>query len=1033
MASNIPKFASFRPKPKIETISDKSQNSKGHDSSGKQHHKEPDNHARARERENAAKLRLPKKPQETSERDAQRPYYVDRRGDPAILTYGGLNRYDIPPYRRSGYGSVLGLPGGWKIDREQSTDKAIVFLRPGERRKERLLIAKHPFRESSRSYRFVKAADEARALEEQEEYIELPGVRKRKNSAHSQAEEPDYRSLKPASGEQERPDSDLDSEPESGTREVDGAITRRNTELIHRTREKPHDLQAWLDLADHQQAMMTLGRMSVELQRSDRRSLAEVRISTYEQAIRKMGHDEHSQAQLHLRLLTEAYFAWEDKRLNSKWKEVLARYPSRPELWIKYLDFLQSRFADFKYETCCVEFHQCLASFRASQKPVPAEVYLQVILRLTSMMREAGYQELALAIWQGLLEFRLLRMQGTSSTDSSTSLLGPFEEFWDSEVPRIGEANAKGWRSFDVDSHAPVAPASLSLQEEDGSYSVFDMFKIREMDHIENLRHPGRTQDDVGEDDPFHLVLFSDVEPYLNVLPQDTPDIFLVDAFLCFCRMPPLPRPAFEAPKWWLDPFLYNTGLQNPSTSDEASLLVQMFEKYIGGPKRFSMTIELLFDYGFLDSQQIRDLNFLRHALKLLASESPTGEAIGEYLIAFELQYFPSEVTKTAKRLLKARPMSSRLYNAYGLSESRRGNAEKAGQVFQAALTMHNNTGIEASLDLLGSWVWEALGRNDKAGALGRLVSLRGAVRDTSAKPASQPSRPDPTALLRARTLLNEANERALLGHDYRAAVTCTSLLAILGYLSSGDAPDAAFAVHEKLSNWFLQHNLAHCASAELHAQSIAKFLAYHASTAVIVKPALIRTTLEPLIAQFPDNTILLSLYAANESRFAVDDRVRGIMHADILGHDTNKSITQWFFAIHHELQRGEVAGSTSHSVRALFQKAEDDIGAHCPTLWKSHVLFELGETEKERQKRPPKKRRDAKKSRRETRLEESYRRVKEAFFRGLTNLPWCKDYMMLAFTHLQNDVLNEEELRKVYNVMVEKELRIYVDIDLAG
>jgi len=36
---------------------------------------------------------------------------------------------------------------------------------------------------------------------------------------------------------------------------------------------------------------------------------------------------------------------------------------------------------------------------------------------------------------------------------------------------------------------------------------------------------------------------------------------------------------------------------------------------------------------------------------------------------------------------------------------------------------------------------------------------------------------------------------------------------------------------------------------------------------------------------------------------------------------------------------------------------------------------------------------------------------------------------MMLAFTHLR-EVLEKDDLKRVYNVMVEKELRIYVDLD---
>ena len=75
-------------------------------------------------------------------------------------------------------------------------------------------------------------------------------------------------------------------------------------------------------------------------------------------------------------------------------------------------------------------------------------------------------------------------MQETPRTDSSKSLLGKFEEFWESEVPRVGEANAKGLWSSNVDEDAPAEPASSSLQQEDGNRSVFETFTMREMDRI---------------------------------------------------------------------------------------------------------------------------------------------------------------------------------------------------------------------------------------------------------------------------------------------------------------------------------------------------------------------------------------------------------------------------------------------------------------------------------------------------------------------------------------------------------------------
>jgi len=248
-------------------------------------------------------------------------------------------------------------------------------------------------------------------------------------------------------------------------------------------------------------------------------------------------------------------------------------------------------------------------------------------------------------------------------------------------------------------------------------------------------------------------------------------------------------------------------------------------------PANFQVTLELLFDHGFpaLTRQGVEgpkisavDLSLIRRSLRLLATINTYAESVGEYLLAFELNYFPNESFKTAKQLLKAQPTSMRLYNAYGLVESRRGDHQKADQVFCAALSMQKHLpplSTFESLQLFNSWVWEELRRNDKVEALWRLVSPQGNICNRPNDPAS---RPDQTSFLRGRTTLSEANDRALLGRNFASAVLCTSLLAMLAYLSTDQKPDAAFAIHAKLSDWLLNHALAASSARELHAQSVA-------------------------------------------------------------------------------------------------------------------------------------------------------------------------------------------------------------------
>lgn len=1039
MAANVPKFTSFRPKPNDGPEPDQQPAQQGKHSKASKPVK-PEKHTKSEKPAKKERVRDDREPRPEyrhrspdGEEEKSRPFFIDRRGDPDIARYGSLNRYEVPSYRTYGSGCVLGLPRHAKIDRELSTDKEVVLTVPMRRRKERLLAGKHTSKSVDRDLRFIKGAKPSTA-DIEADFIRLSATRKRKHGEEDEHLGPDYRGFEadPAAERSTPPDSDHESDTEASF--VDAGIMKQNSALVRRTREHPQDLSAWLDLIDHQEAMLKFDRPSSELRDSDKRHLADIRISIYREALQKIGTDEAKQAKLYHGLMTEARKSWEDGQLSKKWTEILTRFPWNIDLWMNYLDFVQSSFSGFKYESCRVAIFRCLETLQVGSKKIPPGALFHILVRITSMIKHAGYQELAVAVWQALLEFHLLKpnKQAGQTLDEDLRLFG---EFWESEVARVGEPDAKGWNHFQPDDVSAIQSGPSPLEPPNPAASAFHDFCKREVDSMNKLKYPGRTTDEVGEEDAFHTILFSDIEEFLKTVPREVPATALIQAFLCFYNLPQLPRVDSNETMYSLDPFL-QAGFRKPSVHrDEPQQLAQLVSTYQNSLlPGFRLTIELLFDLGFDKKQNAEDVDFVRRVLKLLVADNTYDELVGEYLLALESVFFPSEAFKTAKRLLKARPDSLRLYNAYGLVESRRGNSTKADQVFSAALAIRRGNSTlsdSARLELFGNWVWEALRENRTEEAIWRLASPTGQV----SKSASSDRRPDQATLLRARASLKEAYERSLLADKFYVAVTSASLLALLAYLSTDGGLEGALAIYDGLFKWFYGHNLSQSPPAELHAQSLARFLTYHATHSPIVKPSLLRTRLEPLLTAFPNNTIILALYAANEARFSIDDRVRAIMHQNLLSRSNPRNIVGWAFAIHHEMLRGEIAGSTSHSVRALFGKAEEDVGAHCPALWKMHVLFELEEARKECKKRRYKRPRSEGKLRREEkRVEEAETRVKETFFRGVTHLPWCKDFMMLAFTDLGREFLSREELGRVYNVMVEKELRLYVDVeDLDG
>ncbi len=152
-------------------------------------------------------------------------------------------------------------------------------------------------------------------------------------------------------------------------------------------------------------------------------------------------------------------------------------------------------------------------------------------------------------------------------------------------------------------------------------------------------------------------------------------------------------------------------------------------------------------------------------------------------------------------------------------------------------------------------------------------------------------------------------------------------------------------------------------------------------------------------LTSFPRNTIFLSLYAWNERRLRVDDRVRSMLR-DIVLIETNDNIISRVFAICYETKAGNV-----HSVHAAFENAvSNPIICANPGLWKLYLQFCVH-------------------------TKDYRRRAKDVFYRGMRACPWAKSFFMLAFTEMKG-LMTFEELRSVYKVLGEKELRIHVDLE---
>ena len=102
---------------------------------------------------------------------------------------------------------------------------------------------------------------------------------------------------------------------------IDLAIRTQNVDLARRCKEEPGNLENWLNFIEYQDKIIKLGTRdrSVELSNAEQRSLAEVKMSIYKDALAKTKDDKLAQETLWLGLLYQGSKVWDGRTQQEKW------------------------------------------------------------------------------------------------------------------------------------------------------------------------------------------------------------------------------------------------------------------------------------------------------------------------------------------------------------------------------------------------------------------------------------------------------------------------------------------------------------------------------------------------------------------------------------------------------------------------------------------------------------------------------------------------------------------------------------------
>lgn len=974
----------------------------------------------------------------------------DLRGDPQNLAYGRLHRYSIPAYRRYGHGCILGLRRDQRIHLDGSTEHNIMVLdsqKLNKARPERELLKRQKHRLLPELH--VTPHTDLETSDEFEDFISLRlgnrGVPSGDASEDHEDDSEDYRDIGSVPTAPARPtDPDLHYVQSDGgtfsSSDADVQARQRNAELFRLTKQDPTTLSSWLDLINHQKHLVHPGLSSTDLSNIERRTLADMRISIYEKALKNVpaslgtAHEQLLQG-----MLEEASIVWDTQKYLQRSEEILREHSASFALWTKYLDAAQTNPINFRFEDGKSFFLKCLQNLKdpsssSSSKSGNAgggqDVQLYILLRYTTFLREAGYEELAIATWQGLIEFHLFRPHDLPETSESATLAA-FEQFWESEAPRFGEKDARGWRGHeDEDEIVPLSKpdsGDIVLAKD----HPFQSFASLEQTSMEECQFPGKTMEEVGSDDPFHLIFYSDIKDVLEATGLDLPHRTLIDAFLISMGLPELQNAStstnydIRTPQWRSDVFLVDGLLGGHSSATE--------ENSLGGHHltRYRMTTDSLFSEAFVKLQTwIQDgsspaLNLARQCLSMLVEAFPTDDVLAEYHLAFELRYFPETSLKAAKDVLKKQPSSLRLYNACAMIEARLGHSAKAEKIWTGALKMKNSLPAKSqfhSILLIRSWVWNELRQGNRERALSLLLSYESV--DIGASSTTDVT--SSVALLRVTRILKDGFDHALSQSQAQLLSLNSECLALLSYATKSDGVQAAVnVIHEHcalVSKTEPPNNLA----LELLHQAKAGILAYHIHQRHPYKPAFIRSELEASIIAFPNNTIFLDLYRENEQRFRIDDRVRSILKDEVIAKGRSPMIG-WSFAIDQEISRyiSQASGSTAESVRSTFTRALLSTGSvvrHSKTLWTKWFEFEKHALAKPVAVGNGQGKRDG---------QHASKKLRDVFLNGLHHLPWAKGWILQGlqtFDDQDSYKWGTSELKSLFNVLIERELRIRVE-----
>ncbi|XP_022923904.1 protein NRDE2 homolog isoform X5 [Cucurbita moschata] len=353
-------------------------------------------------------------------------YYFDSNGDRDNLAFGSLYRMDVARYRPLNHGERPGLNfngfSQWNksssaLDKDADAEVLDSKLKSGGR----YWSAKNAAIERHKNFKRVRIGFSRKTPDKLlDDFIPFSDSQTSNNIEESWEDE----------------------------------VLRKTREFNKLTREHPHDEKAWLAFAEFQDKVAAM-----QPQKGARLQTLEKKISILEKAAELNPENE----ELLLYLLKNYQKRDTIDVVISTWEKILMQNSGSYKLWREFLHLIQGEFSRFKVsdmrqmyahaiQALSAACNQHIRQANQTAKPSVEHDLIQLELGLVdiflSLCRfewQAGYQELATALFQAEIEFSLF-CPALHLNDRSKQRL--FEHFWNTDAERVGEEGALGWSTW---------------------------------------------------------------------------------------------------------------------------------------------------------------------------------------------------------------------------------------------------------------------------------------------------------------------------------------------------------------------------------------------------------------------------------------------------------------------------------------------------------------------------------------------------------------------------------------------------------